>query len=62
MSGIRVQNMSYKQRIFKNPPISTPSFKHPSTHHKENLSVNDGSSRKVNAKELILYKDDVNSY
>ena len=60
--GIRVQNMSYKQHITPTPPISTPPFKHPSTHHKENLSVNDGSSRKVNAKQLILYKDDVNTY
>ena len=62
MSGKSVQVMSHKQHIMKNPPISTPPPKHPSTHRKENLSATDGSSHKVNAKQLILYKDDVNTY
>lgn len=62
MSSQRVQIMSYKQHITANPPISQQSFKHPPTHIKENIYANDGSSHRVNAKELILYKNDVNSY
>ena len=62
MSSKQVQIMSHKQHSTPNPPISKPEFKHPKTHRKENLSATDGSSKRVNAKELILYKNDVNSY
>ena len=62
MSGKRVQVMSHKQRITQPQPVSQPKYTHPVTHHKENLTVNNGSSKRVNAKQLILYKDDVNSY
>lgn len=57
-----VQVMSYKQHITPNEPITKPEFKHPMAHKKENLASNDGSSNKINAKQLILYKDDINSY
>ncbi|KAK8882377.1 hypothetical protein M9Y10_045019 [Tritrichomonas musculus] len=57
-----VQVMSHKQHITKNPPITQPKYTHPPTHIKENLSSTDGSSKRVNAKELILYKDDINTY
>lgn len=62
MSSHSVQVMSYKQHVTKQQPITQPKFKHPATHHKENLSAVDGKANKVNAKQLILYKDDVNSY
>ena len=62
MSGKRIQIMSYKQRSGSIPPITKPKYTHPYTHSKENLTRNDGASNKVNAKQLILYKDDVNSY
>lgn len=62
MSGKGVQIMSYRQHTTPNPPLTKPEYKHPMTHKKENLSSNDGSSKRVNAKQLILYKDDVNSY
>lgn len=62
MSSRRVQVMSYRQRITKNESITKPEYIHPPTHRKENLSATDGSSKRVNAKQLILYKDDVNSY
>lgn len=62
MSSRNVQIMSHRQCITPNPPITQPKFKHPATHHKENLSAVDGKANKVNAKQLILYKDDVNSY
>ena len=62
MSGKRVQVMSHKQHITPNEPVTKPEYKHPYTHKKENLSATDGSSKRVNAKQLILYKDDVNSY
>ena len=62
MSSRRVQIMSYKQNITPNESIMKPEYKHPPTHKKENISSTDGSSNKVNAKQLILYKDDVNSY
>ena len=58
MSNRSVQYMSYKQHITPIPPITQPEYKHPPTHHKENLSVNDGSTHRHNAKELIIYKDD----
>lgn len=54
--------MSYRQHITKNESITKPEYIHPPTHRKENLSATDGSSKRVNAKQLILYKDDVNSY
>lgn len=54
--------MSYKQHTTPNQPIIKPEYKHPPTHTKENLSRTDGSASKINAKELIIYKDDVNSY
>lgn len=54
--------MSYRQRITKNEPVTKPKYTNPYTHRKENLSATDGSSKRVNAKQLILYKDDVNSY
>ena len=57
-----VQVMSHKQYTTPNPPITKPEYHHPPTHRKENLSATDGSSKRVNAKQLILYKDDVNSY
>lgn len=62
MSGKHVQIMSYKQHVTHNEPITKPEYKHPVTHHKENLIATDGSSKIVNAKQLILYKNDVNSY
>ncbi len=62
MSSRKVQIMSYKQQCMSDPPITKPMYKHPPTHKKENLASNDGSSKRVNAKQLILYKDDVNSY
>ena len=62
MSSRRVQIMSYKQNITPNESVTKPKYTNPYTHKKENLSATDGSSNKVNAKELILYKDDVNSY
>ena len=62
MSGKKVQIMSYKQHIMPNSPITKPEYKHPTTHKKENIFVTDGSSKRINAKELILYKNDVNSY
>lgn len=52
--------MSHKQHVTKSRPITQPKFIHPPTHHKESLSVTDGSSKMVNSKELILYNDDVN--
>ena len=62
MSGKSVQVMSYKQHNTPSESITKPKYKHPPTHKKENLSATDGSSKRVNAKQLILYKDDVNSY
>ena len=62
LSGKNIQVMSHKQHIPPTPPLSTPPFKHPLTHIKENNTAIDGSSHKVNAKELILYKDDTNSF
>ena len=62
MSSKGVQIMSHKQHITPNQPITKPEYKHPLSHKKENLSRTDGSSKTVNAKQLILYKDDVNSY
>ena len=62
MSSRKVQIMSYKQHITPTQPISKPEYKHPPTHKKENISSPDGSSKTVNAKQLILYKDDINSY
>lgn len=62
MSGKQVQFMSHHQHITRNQPTTKPEFKHPETHKKENLFAPDGSSKRVNAKELILYKDDVNAY
>ena len=62
MSSKKTQVMSHKQHITPNPSVTKPSFTHPPTHVKENLSQTDGSSKKVNAKQLILYKDDINSY
>lgn len=62
MSGKSVQVLSYKQCTTKNPPITQPKCLHPPSHRKENLSASDGSSKRVNAKQLILYKDDMNSY
>ena len=62
MTSKNVQVMSHKQRITSNPPVTKPKYKHPPTHSKENLSLVDGKASKVNAKQLILYKDDINSY
>ena len=62
MSSRRVQIMSYKQNITPNESVTKPKYTNPYTHKKENLSATDGSSKRVNAKQLILYKDDVNSY
>ena len=62
MSTKRVQHMSYKQYITKDRPLSTPALIHPPSHRKENLAVINGSSKTVNAKQLILYKDDVNTF
>ena len=62
MSSRNVQVMSHKQHATPTPSITKPKYRHPATHHKENLSATDGSSKRVNAKQLILYKDDVNSY
>ena len=62
MSSHSVQVMSHNHHVTKQQPITQPKFKHPPTHHKENLACNDGKANKVNAKQLILYKDDVNSY
>ena len=62
MSSRNVQIMSHRQCITPNPPVTKTVFKHPPTHIKENLSAVDGKANKVNAKQLILYKDDVNSY
>ena len=62
MSSNRVQYMSYNQHITKDLPLSTPAPKHPPSHRKENLSVINGSSKTVNAKQFILYKDDVNTF
>ncbi|KAK8840665.1 hypothetical protein M9Y10_030440 [Tritrichomonas musculus] len=62
MSGKSVQVMSHKQHTTRNPPVTQSEYHHPPTHRKENLSSTDGSSKRVNAKQLILYKDDVNSY
>ena len=59
MKPRRVQNMSYKQRITPNPPLSTPPMKHPPTYIKENLVAVDGSSQTNNAKDLIVFKGDV---
>ncbi|KAK8881985.1 hypothetical protein M9Y10_044624 [Tritrichomonas musculus] len=61
LSNRSVQILSYKQRITPNPPITQPRCVHPLTHIKENLASTDGSSKRVNAKELILYKDDINT-
>ena len=54
--------MSFKQHVTPNVSVSKPEYKHPPTHYKENLSAVDGKAHKVNAKRLIIYKDDVNSY
>lgn len=62
MSGRNVQVMSFKQHVTPNVSVSKPEYKHPPTHYKENLSAVDGKAHKVNAKRLIIYKDDVNSY
>lgn len=62
MSGKSVQVMSQKQHTTPTPPITKPEYRHPLTHRKENLIAVDQSCRCVNSKQLILFKDDVNSY
>lgn len=57
-----VQIMSFKQHTTPNAKVTQPEYKHPPTHKKENLSTVEGKGHKANAKQLILYKDDVNSY
>lgn len=62
MTSRNVQIMSHRQRITPNPSVTQPQYKNPPSHRKENLSAVDGKACNVNAKQLILYKDDVNSY
>ena len=52
----------FKQRITKDFKVDNSTPLHPPTHKTENLTVVQGGSHQLNAKQNIVDKKDVNSY